>query len=145
MAVWVLFSITVLLLSNLAAQENEAANDGLAAQYEKIQKNLEQSLQELADVQETIAAEKLPLSREISRWEESLSDARSTYEKLSGRLDSRNMDLNNLRKQIENLEQQKTYVSSPLLFLEFPLDKHCENLHPHKPASSLQNEKYDRS
>ena len=112
--VWVLCSVCVLIPWNVSAQAVDTESGNLAAQYEKIQGKLELSLEELSALQEQIAAEKLPLSREISRREEALSDARAEYEKLTGKLDSRNMELNNLRTKIENLQQQKTYVSSLL-------------------------------
>jgi biopolymer transport protein ExbB len=99
---------------NLSAQENEESNATFTTQYERVRKNLDQSLQELSELQEKIANEKLPKIKELSRQEERLSKARSTYENLSGTLDSGNMDLNNLRKQIDALNQQQTYISSLL-------------------------------
>ena len=111
-----LFSFTTcpLFVCEAFAQGDDTGKAALTAQHEKIQNNLEQSLQELSKVQEQIAAEKLPMSKELSRQEEELSKARATYEDLSSRLDTRNMDLNNLRAQIDSLSQQKTYISSLL-------------------------------
>ncbi len=113
-AALILFFAFTFMSHNGAAQEVDKESGGLGAQYEKIQENLEQSLGELSKVQEEIASEKLPISRALSRQEEVLSAARTEFAKLTARLDSRNMDLNNLRAKIETLEQQKTYISSLL-------------------------------
>jgi biopolymer transport protein ExbB len=108
------FATCFFLLREASGQESETDKPTLATQYEKIQNNLDQSLRELSRIEEEIAAEKLPISKELSRQEEELSKARATYEDLSRRLDNRNMDLNNLRTQSDSLGQQKTYISSLL-------------------------------
>ncbi|MBN1830780.1 MAG: MotA/TolQ/ExbB proton channel family protein [Deltaproteobacteria bacterium] len=109
-----LFTTCPSILYQVSAQEEEAGKATLFSQYEKIQNNLEQSLQELSNIQEEIAAEKLPITKELNQQEERLSEARSAYENLSSALDSRNMDLNHLRSQIDSLNQQQTYISSLL-------------------------------
>ncbi len=110
----VLISVCALFPCHVLALDEKAGEGGLAAQYEKIQMNLSQSLQELSEIQKEIAAEKLPLAKQIGRREEALSEARAKYERLSSRLDSGTLDLNNLRTQIEGIGQQKTYISSLL-------------------------------
>lgn len=109
-----LFSACPSFLSRASAEEQEENTATLSAQYEKIHQNLEQSLRAFSEIQEEIAAEKLPLSKELSRQEKRLSKARATFESLSGKLDSRNMDLNNLRAQNDALTQQRTYISNLL-------------------------------
>ncbi len=78
---------------------------------------LEQALSELARWRETVAEEKLPLARELSRVENEQIASRAEYEAVRRRLDQRALDLNNLRQEIKRLEQEQVYLTN--LFTEY--------------------------
>ena len=78
------------------------------------QKQLEASLAELAALREAIAAEKVPLGRRLTELEDELLAVRREYQQTTGKLDSRALDLSNLRLEIKSRREEKTYVSNQL-------------------------------
>lgn len=79
-----------------------------------IQDQLEESLAELTALREKIVMEKIPLSRKLSDLEDKLSDVRREYQQTTRLLDSRTLDLSNLRSEIKSREQEKSYLSNLL-------------------------------
>jgi biopolymer transport protein ExbB len=77
-------------------------------------RDLERALETLSDLRETIAAEKVPLTRKLSSSENRLVDVRSEFDDVSRTLDTRNLDLNNLRGEIDARRQESTYLSNLL-------------------------------
>ncbi|MBN2164231.1 MAG: MotA/TolQ/ExbB proton channel family protein [Pontiellaceae bacterium] len=84
------------------------------AQMEDIQGKLESSLTELSNVREQIANEKLPMVKGLNALEDELLDIRLEHQKVMRQLDSRNLDLNNLRSEINSRKGEKSYVSNLL-------------------------------
>lgn len=78
------------------------------------QKRLENSLAELAALRESIAAEELPLGRQLSELEDELLAVRREYQEASRLLDNRTLDLSNLRNEIKARREEKTFVSNQL-------------------------------
>jgi biopolymer transport protein ExbB len=78
------------------------------------QRRLEESLAELAALREEMAAEKIPLARRISELEGLLVDARGELQSVSRLLDSRTLDLSNLRTQIKARQEETGYLSTLL-------------------------------
>jgi biopolymer transport protein ExbB len=78
---------------------------------------LEAALAELSDLRKTVADEKLPLAKEVSRREDEHIAARQEYDAVRRRLDNRALDLNNVRQEIRRLEQEQTYLAN--LFGEY--------------------------
>ena len=72
------------------------------AQAQDMPARLESSLQELARVREAIAKEKLPMVKGLNSLEDELTDVRQQYQQVQRQLDSRNLDLNNLRSEIKS-------------------------------------------
>ena len=79
-----------------------------------VQKKLEAGLVELTALRQKIVMEKIPLSRKLSDLEDSLSGVRRDYQQTSRTLDSRTLDLTNLRSEIKSREQEKSYLSNLL-------------------------------
>jgi biopolymer transport protein ExbB len=79
-----------------------------------VQQQLEQSLAELSTLREQIANEKIPQSRTLSRLEDELLDIRREYQQTTRLLDSRTLDLSNLRSEIKSRTDEKTYLSNLL-------------------------------
>jgi biopolymer transport protein ExbB len=76
--------------------------------------DLQNSLEELAALRERIAGEKLPLARKLSGVEKRLKAVRAEYEQLTRLLDTRNLDLNNLKSDIKSSQEERSYLSNLL-------------------------------
>jgi biopolymer transport protein ExbB len=98
----------------LAAGALPAAEPGFEATAASAQRDLERSLADLAKLREEIAAEKLPLTRELRQLEERLVERRETLQSLGRDLDGTNLSLTNLRSATESGEQERQYLSSLL-------------------------------
>jgi biopolymer transport protein ExbB len=84
-----------------------------AAQGE-IDARLKRSLQELADTRDAIAKEKIPLSRGVSQLEDEVLELRQKRARLLETRDSRTIDLESLRKQVQSLKDQEEFTNSRL-------------------------------
>ncbi|HKL21127.1 MAG TPA: MotA/TolQ/ExbB proton channel family protein [Tichowtungia sp.] len=79
-----------------------------------VQHKLEKSLAALTALREKIVMEKIPLSRELRDLEDGLTEVRREYQQTTRLLDSRTLDLTNLRSEIQSREQEKSYLSNLL-------------------------------
>ncbi|MGQ0552973.1 MAG: MotA/TolQ/ExbB proton channel family protein [Planctomycetota bacterium] len=79
-----------------------------------VQEQLAASLAELDALRRQIADEKIPMSRQLSEAEAELSAARLSYQQTSRLLDSRTLDLSNLRAEIKSRQDETTYLSNLL-------------------------------
>ncbi|MBL8730362.1 MAG: MotA/TolQ/ExbB proton channel family protein [Planctomycetes bacterium] len=79
-----------------------------------VQRQLAQSLAELATLRERIAAEKLPMDRELREAEADLQAVRTRFQEVSRTLELRSLDLNNLRVDIDKRRDQATYLGNVL-------------------------------
>lgn len=80
----------------------------------EMDRKLERSLSELAQLRDRITKEKLPLSQEVARLEKDVVALRRERDRLLEGRDSRSVDLSMLRKEVESLEGQETFVHSRL-------------------------------
>jgi biopolymer transport protein ExbB len=111
-------------LALLAALPVLAQGDGsLGDSATSAQNDLDAALKELADLRKAIAAEKLPMSRELSRKEAELREVRAEFEDVARTLDTRSLELANLQNQTKALREQKAYLSSQL-------DEYIRNFEP---------------
>lgn len=98
-----------------------ATGPAAAADFDKaaasVQKQLQDSVAELNQLREQVAEEKIPLSRRLSALETELSDVRLEYQQTSRLLDSRTLDLTNLRNEIKSRQEEAAYLSN--LFGEY--------------------------
>jgi biopolymer transport protein ExbB len=108
-------------LSDIRAQDNVGPNLPAApagstfSQVEtSVQQQLKESVDELAKLREDIKNENIPLSKKLSGLEDKLLEVRSEYQQITRSLDSRTLDLTNLRSQIQSRREEKTYLSSLL-------------------------------
>lgn len=79
-----------------------------------VEQRLERSLQELAQLRDRIAKEKIPLSREIADLENEVLQLRRENERLFKARDSREIALSKLRKQVDSLADQDDFIQSRL-------------------------------
>lgn len=109
--------LTTILLALAAApalaQEGQAKPQ---AQFEtaaqSVQRQLQESVAELGALREQMAAEKLPLSRQLRDLEAELVKVRQEYQTTSRLLDSRTLDLSNLRNEIKSRNDEAAYLST---------------------------------
>ncbi|MEY2980346.1 MAG: Biopolymer transport protein ExbB [Planctomycetota bacterium] len=87
---------------------------GFEAASAAIQQGLEASLAELSALREAIAAEQVPLSKQLSELEAGLITVRSEFQQKTRLLDGRALDLNNLKGEIKSREEEASYLQSLL-------------------------------
>ncbi|MDY7107553.1 MAG: MotA/TolQ/ExbB proton channel family protein [Planctomycetota bacterium] len=112
----ILMLMLLLALSPLAGAQSEPQDGeaGFQRAADDIRQQLADSLAELAELREQMAAEKIPLSRRLSELESELVDVRLEYQQTSRLLDSRTLDLSNLRNEIKARRDEATYLSNLL-------------------------------
>lgn len=76
------------------------------------QQDLEASLKELSALRDTIAAEKVPMTKELSQLEDRLSELRRQHDQVSRQVDTRNLELANLRNEIKAHQDEVGYLSN---------------------------------
>lgn len=96
-----------------------------------VRADLEASTRELAALREQIAAEKLPMSKQLSALESRLLDVRRDYEQVARLLDTRNLDLSNLRTELKARKEEKAYLANLL-------DEYVRNFETRVHISELQ-------
>ncbi len=95
-------------------EEQDQPKGGFEQAAESVQQRLERSLAELHELQEQAAAETIPLSQKLSDLEAELIEVRREYQQTSRLLDSRTLDLSNLRQEIKSRQQEAAYLSNLL-------------------------------
>ena len=95
-------------------QRAQEAKTPFAQASQSVQQQLEDSLAELTQLREQTADEILPLSRKLSDLESELVNVRSEYQQTSRLLDSRTLDLSNLRSEIKSRQEEAAYLSNLL-------------------------------
>jgi biopolymer transport protein ExbB len=112
------FAIAVLVaaLSGLPAAAATSGASGLSLDEAgaSAQKDLDASLKELTALRETIRAEKLPLTRELSGLEEELANLRRESERSSHDTDAGNLELAGLRGEVKLRQDEITYLGTLL-------------------------------
>ncbi len=99
-------------LLDVAFEEEQETGFGKASQ--SIQQQLRDSIAELNALREQVVNEKVPLSRKLSELEAQLVKVRQEYQETTRLLDSRTLDLSNLRNEIKSRNQEATYLSNLL-------------------------------
>ncbi|MEM9446465.1 MAG: MotA/TolQ/ExbB proton channel family protein [Verrucomicrobiota bacterium] len=94
-----------------------SAQNEMNKAVEQSKKDLEVSLLKLSELREAITKEKLPMSRELNKLEDELIELHEQYKKESRTLDSRNLDLSNLKREIKAREAENSFISN--LFDEY--------------------------
>jgi len=106
----VIVSIFFLSVGRLAGQPggNEAMNRlSLSAEQE-----LAKSIQELNELREQIATEKLPLAQELTTLEERLARHRRDYDKVSRLVDTGNLEIATIRAEMKARQDELTYIAN---------------------------------
>ncbi len=104
----------MLCLAAGAQNQGESGSQEFDQVSSSIQKKLEQSVEELNQLRERAADEKIPLSRELSSLESKLSEVRTEFQNTTRLLDSRTLDLSNLQNEIKSRKDEQAYLSNLL-------------------------------
>ncbi len=94
-----------------------AGSEDLTGATATAQSDLDKSLLELSALREKIAAEKLPLTRELSRLEVELSEARRELADASRSRDEKTLETDNLQGALKLRQEEMTYITN--LFDEY--------------------------
>lgn len=98
--------------ASTAPQAGEAATFEQAAGA--LRQQLADSVAELARLREKVAAEKVPMSQDLRELEDLLLNVRADQQRATRMLDSRTLDLGNLRADIERRTEQNTWLANLL-------------------------------
>jgi len=116
-----LFASLALLASVAVAQDPKqptAATKQQPTAFEqasaRLQKQLEASLQELSALSARIAAETVPMNAELNRLETKLSEVRRANQARTRDLDKRSLDVDNLRAEIKERDNETSYIANLL-------------------------------
>lgn len=102
------------IASIASAQSSESDPTEYNQAGEQIRQQLRDAVAELDVLRKQIGDEKIPLSRRLSELESQLSAARSEYQQTTRTLDSRSLDLSNLKSEIKSREEEAGYLSNLL-------------------------------
>jgi biopolymer transport protein ExbB len=87
---------------------------GLDVMIEDAKTELEQGTQTLAKLRAQLDAERLPLAQKLDEIERTLVDLRKAYDGVARTLDTRNLDITNLKTEVKAKEDESFYVSNLL-------------------------------
>jgi biopolymer transport protein ExbB len=96
------------------AQEAAPALQDFDTAAATVRQQLEDSVQELSALREQVAAERIPMGERLSALQAELAAVRAEYKETTRLLDSRTLDLSNLRTRIGQREDEVTYLSGLL-------------------------------
>jgi biopolymer transport protein ExbB len=119
------------LAAPLAQEQDKGNGSGFSRAAAGAERDLDAALAELSRVQEQIAEEKLPLTRELNRVERRLAELRSEYQDLTRSIDTGSLDLGKLRTEIKAREEENSYVANLL-------DEYIRNLEVRVDITELQ-------
>lgn len=105
---------SALVAGQTSASAQSPSAPGMTQAAADAQRQLEQSLAELAKLRETIAAEKVPLSRSLSELESELTKVRADYQQRTRAFDSRTLDLSNLRNELKARQDETAHLANLL-------------------------------
>ena len=131
-----ILALSVALFAMVAADRKspfaaEADSPDVGQAVSSTQKELDASLKELADLRESIAAEKLPLSRKLSQLEDRLASLRRENEEVLRDLDTGGLDY-------ARLEGEKRLRQEEIDYLGNLLDEYTRNFESKLDPSEIQ-------
>jgi biopolymer transport protein ExbB len=109
-----LLILTLTATVSLAQNAVSVSNKVFAAMNSKLDTRLEESLRELSELRAKIAEQKIPMSEKLNHAETALSQARVEYDDVRRDLDNRTLTVTTIRKEIEQREREKDYLTTLL-------------------------------
>lgn len=96
------------------AKQQTAANETINRLSSSADKELGKSIQELTQLRDKIAAEKLPLAQELTGQEEKLTQLRRDYEKVSRLVDAGNLEITTIKAEMKARQDELAYIGNLL-------------------------------
>ena len=97
-----------------AAVADGKAAPSMATAADTIRQEIDASMKELTALRETIATEKIPLTKQLSKLEEDIGEARREYDKTRRAVDARNLELTSLKTEGKQRQEEVSYITSLL-------------------------------
>jgi biopolymer transport protein ExbB len=130
--------VAALLACVPAAAQSPAAgaNQGFQGAAADLQRQLDESLKELAELRRRVADETLPMSRKLREAETRLADLRAEYQKVSRSLDTGTQGISNTRAEIKARNDEAGYLGNLVAEYSrnFESRLHIAELQRHKSA-----------
>lgn len=106
----VLVCLLLLCAGSFAGQPG--GNETISRLSVSAEQELAKSVQELNDLREQIATEKLPLAQELTTLEERLARHRRDYDKITRLVDAGNLEITTIRAEMKARQDELTYVAN---------------------------------
>lgn len=97
-----------------AAAATAAAAPSMADAAGIVMQEIQSGSKELSALRESIASERIPLTKRLSQFEEDLGEARRDYDKTRRAIDARNLELSNLKVEGKQRQDEVSYITSLL-------------------------------
>jgi biopolymer transport protein ExbB len=107
-------AIGIVLGAMILGGGNATAQGGFGKTADDLEAKLEKSMMELESLRKEIAEQKIPLNRQLRKLESDLLDVRMKSREMTRTLNSRALDLTNLRSQIKSRKSEASYLSNLL-------------------------------
>lgn len=116
LGLWAVLTLTAAgpLTAQTAAPPSDPGAPSFSVASDSVHRQLKDALDELATLQQRIAEETIPLSRQLGDLEDQLTRVRQDFQQTSRLLDSRTLDLSNLKTEIEARDKETAYLSTLL-------------------------------
>lgn len=88
------------------------AQDSLGGAVNSVQKSLESSLAELAELREEISTQKVPLAKELNTLNAEVSELRREFDKTARSGDAKSLDISSLELNVKQRQDEADYVIS---------------------------------
>jgi len=124
-----LLAVFYVAVSCFAAES--AANDIMKQLSMSAGQDLAKSIQELNQLRDQIASEKLPLAKELTSLEEKLTGLRREQEKITGLVDAGNLDITTIKAEMKARQDELSYIGNLL-------DEYARNFESKVHVSELQ-------
>ena len=124
-----LLSVFYVAVSCFAAEP--AANDTMKQLSLSAGQELAKSMQELDQLRDQIATEKLPLAKELTSLEEKLTGLRREQEKVTGLVDAGNLEITTIKAEMKAWQDELSYIGNLL-------DEYARNFESKVHVSELQ-------
>jgi biopolymer transport protein ExbB len=106
----VILCIFFLAVGSFAGQP--VANEAMSKLSLSAEQELAKSIQELNELREQIATEKLPLAQELTTLEERLARHRREYDKITRLVDAGNLEITTIRAEMKARQDELTYIAN---------------------------------
>jgi len=104
----------VFLLASVAAFGQGTAGETLGQLFGSSEQQLSKSIQELNQLRDQVATEKVPLTQDLSAAEEKLAQARKEYEQARRTVDMGGLELAAMKNEIKSRQDEQVYVGNLL-------------------------------